>query len=411
MINGSGVVGAETEGGRVSAVVVGEAGRRVAHHGRAFVHAPGGFESGALAVDSWGRITEPALGLPLTATDASGLVTDDFWRSDALFRVGVRVDDAMRVVDAAGAVVHDNLHSAGGILAGASRWREKSGEGIAAASARPGRRRDPPGGTMTKKLDLTPVGDLVQGFVGRATEGVRAATGSSPAAVERFHNELARTTPRPLRQVHDLRDGLPGVRGDPAVQRPEVRGAPGRTVPARGVRRPLGGLLLELRRLHAGLPPRRPDRRAQLDGPRRDEGAGRHAGARPDHLPHHDHGGRDDAGRPDRERRPRQPRGPLRHGEGRRRPPGRPHAGRGGRDAAGLAEAASAAHPDADPRPAGVLPRLRRGLLRGGGVAPRHRGPRAPGVRGDRAEAGLLRAWRSRATGCSSRPPRRCGGW
>ena len=135
MINGSGVVGAETEGGRVSAVVVGEAGRRVAHHGRAFVHAPGGFESGALAVDSWGRITEPALGLPLTATDAAGLVPDDFWRSDALFRVGGRVDDAMRVVDAAGAVVHDNLHSAGGILAGASRWREKSGEGIAAASA------------------------------------------------------------------------------------------------------------------------------------------------------------------------------------------------------------------------------------------------------------------------------------
>lgn len=135
VVNGSGVVGAETDGVRLTALVVGEAGRPVAHHARAFVHAPGGFESGALAVDSYGRITETALGLPLTAADSSGLVTADFWGSDdALFRVGVRVDASMRVTDAAGSVVHDNLYAAGGILAGASRWREKSGEGIAAAS-------------------------------------------------------------------------------------------------------------------------------------------------------------------------------------------------------------------------------------------------------------------------------------
>lgn len=135
MINGSAVVGGVTEGPRLAAVVVGEAGRRVEFRARAFVFAPGGFESGALAVDSYGRISEPALGLPLTATDASGLITGDFWGSDqALFQVGVRTDDAMRVLDAAGHVVHDNLYAAGGILAGASRWREKSGEGIAAAS-------------------------------------------------------------------------------------------------------------------------------------------------------------------------------------------------------------------------------------------------------------------------------------
>ena len=134
-INGSPVVGLTTDAGAVTALVVGETGRRVELRGRAFVFAPGGFESGALAVDSYGRITETALGLPLTQHDAKGLISADFWGSDqALFRVGVAVDDAMRVVDAAGAVVHPNLYAAGGILAGASRWHEKSGEGIAAAS-------------------------------------------------------------------------------------------------------------------------------------------------------------------------------------------------------------------------------------------------------------------------------------
>ena len=34
-----------------------------------------------------------------------------------------------------GAVVHTNLYVAGGIIAGSERWREKSGDGIAVATA------------------------------------------------------------------------------------------------------------------------------------------------------------------------------------------------------------------------------------------------------------------------------------
>ena len=45
------------------------------------------------------------------------------------------VDDSMRVVDENGTAVYTNLFAAGGNLAGATRWREKSGEGIALASA------------------------------------------------------------------------------------------------------------------------------------------------------------------------------------------------------------------------------------------------------------------------------------
>ncbi len=136
VVSGSWVVDKVVEGDRLAALVVGETGRRVEFRARNFVFAPGGFESGALAVDSYGAITETALGLPLTAAHSAGLIHGDFWGSDqALFGVGVRVDPAMRVLDAAGAPVYANLHAAGGILAGASRWREKSGEGIAAASA------------------------------------------------------------------------------------------------------------------------------------------------------------------------------------------------------------------------------------------------------------------------------------
>jgi glycerol-3-phosphate dehydrogenase subunit B len=41
----------------------------------------------------------------------------------------------MRVVDETGHIAYRNLFAAGGILAGAIRWTEKSGEGIALASA------------------------------------------------------------------------------------------------------------------------------------------------------------------------------------------------------------------------------------------------------------------------------------
>ncbi|MFV0450987.1 MAG: glycerol-3-phosphate dehydrogenase subunit GlpB [Propioniciclava sp.] len=136
IIAGSRVTGARRSNGRLDAVVVASAGHPTDVRADAFVYAPGGFESGALAVDSHGRITEVGLGLPLTATDARGLISEDFWGSDqALFGVGVRADAALRPVDAAGEVVWANVHIAGGILAGAHRWREKSGDGIAVATA------------------------------------------------------------------------------------------------------------------------------------------------------------------------------------------------------------------------------------------------------------------------------------
>ena len=100
-----------------------------------FVYAGGGFESGTLNVDSYWKVKERAFDLPLVIPEGP-LVHEDYWGpNQPLFEVGVRVDSQMRVLDTSGAPLYQNLYATGGLLAGATRWREKSGDGIALASA------------------------------------------------------------------------------------------------------------------------------------------------------------------------------------------------------------------------------------------------------------------------------------
>lgn len=134
VVGGAKVVGFESAGGKVLSVGLATAGRIRQYAADAFVYAPGGFESGALSMDSYGTVTESVFGLPLHGL-GDDLVTADDPGGQALFRVGVGVDSSMRVVDPAGHAPYSNLYAAGGILAGAIRWTEKSGEGIALASA------------------------------------------------------------------------------------------------------------------------------------------------------------------------------------------------------------------------------------------------------------------------------------
>ena len=134
-IQGNRIIGFTAGDDGIASVTLDAAGSPRQLQAASFVFAPGGFESGALDVDSHGAITEPVFGLPLTATDAGPLIPSLYWGPHALFEVGVRTDDAGRPVDAAGAAVHSNLYVAGGIIAGRERWREKSGDGIAVATA------------------------------------------------------------------------------------------------------------------------------------------------------------------------------------------------------------------------------------------------------------------------------------
>ena len=135
MILGSRVIGAETGLGRIRSLRLGTAGHETDLEARYVLLAPGGFESGAIELDSYGRLHEPALGLPLAVPDAE-LLNDSWAGEQPIFRTGVATDCTMRVVEpATGEPVHENLYAAGGFLAGAQRWDEKSGEGIALASA------------------------------------------------------------------------------------------------------------------------------------------------------------------------------------------------------------------------------------------------------------------------------------
>ncbi|MDR0849479.1 MAG: glycerol-3-phosphate dehydrogenase subunit GlpB [Propionibacteriaceae bacterium] len=142
VILGSKVIGFESEGGRISGVLHQQAGRDKVYKADNFVYAGGGFESGSLAMDSYGVVTETLFGLPLAMGQGDSgplpshedLITGDYWADQGLFLAGLAVDSAMKPLDGKTAV-YDNLHVAGGILAGAIRWSEKSGDGIAIASA------------------------------------------------------------------------------------------------------------------------------------------------------------------------------------------------------------------------------------------------------------------------------------
>lgn len=135
VILGSPIKAVHTSDGRVSAVEYASAGRSTIVETRSLILAAGGFESGALDMDSYGTVRETICGLPVMG--ASGqLLHADFWGEDQpLFLAGLAVDDNMLVLNEEGAPVCPNLYAAGGNLAGATRWREKSGEGIALASA------------------------------------------------------------------------------------------------------------------------------------------------------------------------------------------------------------------------------------------------------------------------------------
>lgn len=132
---GSKAVNAHREGNRIVGVTVATAGAPRVFAADQVILATGGFESGALLLDSHGRLSETVLGLPVRSP-AGDLLHGDYWGApQPLFASGVAIDSSMRPLDADDTVVATNLRAIGGILAGACRWTEKSGDGIAVGSA------------------------------------------------------------------------------------------------------------------------------------------------------------------------------------------------------------------------------------------------------------------------------------
>ncbi|MDR2930430.1 MAG: glycerol-3-phosphate dehydrogenase subunit GlpB [Propionibacteriaceae bacterium] len=135
VVIGSKVTGFTSAGAKVTGVVVAQAGRDQTYPCDHVVYAPGGFESGALTMDSYGGVRETLFDLPVVGATAEDLITGDYWADQRLFACGVAVDSAMTPLDVLGQPIYTNLHAVGGLLAGAVRWTEKSGDGIAITSA------------------------------------------------------------------------------------------------------------------------------------------------------------------------------------------------------------------------------------------------------------------------------------
>jgi glycerol-3-phosphate dehydrogenase subunit B len=133
---GSPVSGAEHTGARLEGVVAETAGRPRAYRARSFVLASGGFASGGFQMDSHGRVRETALDLPLVGAPAPDAPRFEpgYFDQHALAGAGLAVDQQLRPVNADGTPAFENLHAAGATLAGATPWREASGNGLSLAT-------------------------------------------------------------------------------------------------------------------------------------------------------------------------------------------------------------------------------------------------------------------------------------
>ncbi|MDO5719753.1 MAG: glycerol-3-phosphate dehydrogenase subunit GlpB [Actinomycetaceae bacterium] len=132
---GTEITGVKTDGATVTHAIAETAGAPREIPVDYLVLAGGGFESGSLTMDSYGTVFERALNLPVTGGELPDLIHGDYWGDQqALFKVGVAVDGDMRPLDREGNVVYSNVRVIGGMIAGAMRWQEKSGEGIALGS-------------------------------------------------------------------------------------------------------------------------------------------------------------------------------------------------------------------------------------------------------------------------------------
>ena len=128
---GGEVVGAETDGRRVTGVYTDTANGRRFHPTAGVVLATGGWGAGGLEMDSRWVVREPVLGLPVTPpAGGNGRFGPGYFDHHPLASTGVAVDGSLRPIDGDGNVVFTNVRVAGATLAGAEPWKEKSGDGL-----------------------------------------------------------------------------------------------------------------------------------------------------------------------------------------------------------------------------------------------------------------------------------------
>ena len=133
---GEPVIRMDTDGRRVTTVVLSAAVRERQIRTDSVVLATGGIAGGGLIGLADGRLQEPLLDLPVEAPPADGWFSADPLSGDGhpLERAGIRTDGNLRPVDPAGQVVFDNVAIVGSLLAGQRYLAERCGDGVAIAS-------------------------------------------------------------------------------------------------------------------------------------------------------------------------------------------------------------------------------------------------------------------------------------
>ncbi len=137
LIEQANVVRGIVENGRCSGIVTGNLDRERTYRAESFILASGGFFGGGLQAGA-GRAREVVFDLPVTVPADPAA-----WSKETLFfagsqpfaKFGLQVDDKLRPVDATGKLLLENVHIAGKSLAGYDYCAEKSGNGVALATA------------------------------------------------------------------------------------------------------------------------------------------------------------------------------------------------------------------------------------------------------------------------------------
>lgn len=128
---------AEGIGDTLVAVFSEAAAREQRHTARRWVLATGGILGGGVRATPEGHLRETALELPLQAPDGrASWFAPRFLNEQGhpVFQSGVRVDQRLRPLDAAGRLVYENVQVVGGALAGYDPIREGCLEGAAIAT-------------------------------------------------------------------------------------------------------------------------------------------------------------------------------------------------------------------------------------------------------------------------------------
>jgi glycerol-3-phosphate dehydrogenase subunit B len=137
MIEQSNVIRATLAHGRCSEIVTGNLDRERSYRAQSFILASGGLFGGGLQATP-GEVLETIFNLPVQVPAAT-----EQWSQEHLFftsgqpfaKFGVKVDAALRPVNETGNVLLENVFVAGKTLAGYDYCAEKSGNGVALATA------------------------------------------------------------------------------------------------------------------------------------------------------------------------------------------------------------------------------------------------------------------------------------